>query len=296
MNLHLESFFDKPTWTLTYLIMDRSTKHAAIIDSVLNYDPKSGRTSTESADQVLAKVVDLSAKVNWILETHVHADHLTAAPYLKEKLGKSHPAKIAIGRQVTQVQSTFKSLFNSGDDFIPDGSSFNHLFEDGEMFSLGDLEVKVIHTPGHTPACVAYLVRDPAVQTLSCFVGDTLFMPDYGTARCDFPGGSARTLYRSIQKILSLPTDTKLYICHDYLPQGRPLAYVSTVGEMKAHNIHINDRIDEDTFVANREKRDATLDMPVLLLPSVQTNMRAGAFPPPESNGIRYLKIPINAL
>lgn len=297
MPMHIEPFFDPDTWTLTYLLMDGASKQAVIIDSVLDYDPKSGRTSTASADRLLERIKALSARVEWILETHVHADHFTAIPYLKEKLGSAHPAKSAMGSDVTAVQSVFKALFNVGDDFTPDGAQFDHLFADQATFALGALQGKVLHTPGHTPACSVYVFTDPAEPDApACFVGDTLFMPDYGTARCDFPGGSARTLYRSIQKVLALPAATKLYMCHDYLPNGRTMQYVTTVAEMKAHNIHVREGISEEAFVAMREERDKTLDMPVLILPSVQVNMRAGQLPQPESNGLRYIKIPLNAV
>ncbi len=284
--LQIEAFFDITTSTVSYLILDRNSRHCAVVDSVLDYDPKSGRTSTAQADRLLARVRELGATVDWLLETHVHADHLSAAAYLHQALG----GRLAIGAQITRVQQVFGDLFNAGAGFARDGSQFNHLFQDGETFRIGGLTARAMHTPGHTPACMTYVVEDAA------FVGDTLFMPDYGTARTDFPGGDARTLYRSIAKVLALPADTRLFMCHDYLPGGRPLAYESTVAEQRATNIHVRDGISEEAFVAMREARDATLDMPVLILPSVQINMRAGDLPPPEGNGQRYLKIPLNAL
>jgi glyoxylase-like metal-dependent hydrolase (beta-lactamase superfamily II) len=283
---HIKGFFDPATFTVSYVVSDPATKQAGIIDSVLDYDPKSGRTSRASADQVLAYIEDQGLKVQWILETHAHADHLTAAPYLKQKLG----AEIGIGEHIRTVQGVFKKLFNAEAGFATDGSQFDHLFKDGEIFNIGTLQARVMHTPGHTPACITYVVADAA------FVGDTLFMPDYGTARCDFPGGSAPTLYRSIRKVLSLPPETRLFMCHDYMPGGREVRWETTVAAERKENIHVRDGISEQEFVAMRTKRDATLEMPVLILPSVQVNMRAGNFPPAESNGISYLKIPLNAL
>ena len=288
--MQVEGFFEPGTSTISYLLLGVRTGDCALIDSVLDYDPKSGRTSTTTADKLISRVQELGAKVEWLLETHVHADHLSAAPYLKERLG----GKIAIGAQVTRVQDVFGKLFNAGMRFADDGSQFDQLLSDGETFTVGALQAHAIHTPGHTPACMTYVVSDGA-QT-AAFVGDTLFMPDYGTARCDFPGGDARTLYRSINKVLSLPADTQLYLCHDYQPGGRPLQFVSTVAEQRAHNIHIRDGINEEAFVAMRTARDATLNMPVLMLPSVQVNMRAGHLPDPEDNGVPYLKIPLNAI
>lgn len=288
--LRVEAFFDSQTWTISYLVMDQASRRCALIDSVLDYDPKSGRTRTESADRLIARVQELDARVDWILETHVHADHLSAAAYLKDKLG----AQVAIGNQITRVQKVFGALFNEAPTFARDGSQFDVLLEDGAEFAIGGLSARALHTPGHTPACMTYLVQvgDECVA----FVGDTLFMPDYGTARCDFPGADARTLYRSIGKILSLPPQTRLFMCHDYLPNGRELQYMTTVAEQRANNIHIHQGIDEDSFVKMREARDATLDMPVLILPSVQVNMRSGHFPEPEGNGVSYLKIPLNTL
>ncbi|MGZ3182112.1 MAG: MBL fold metallo-hydrolase [Telluria sp.] len=286
----IEGFFDPRTSTISYLVLDRETRRCALVDSVLDYDPKSGRTSTASADQLIARVRALGAEVEWILETHVHADHLSAAPYLKEALG----GKIGIGAQITTVQKVFGTLFNAGPGFARDGSQFDRLFGDEDSFRIGSLEARALHTPGHTPACMTYVVR--AGAETAAFVGDTLFMPDYGTARCDFPGGDARTLYRSINRVLSLPPETRLYMCHDYQPNGRGVAYVTTVAEERAHNVHVHDGIGEEEFVAMRTRRDATLDMPALILPAVQVNMRAGHLPEPENNGQSYLKIPVNAL
>jgi glyoxylase-like metal-dependent hydrolase (beta-lactamase superfamily II) len=288
--MQIEGFFDAATGTISYLVLDKRTLQCAIVDSVLDYDPKSGRTSTTSADRLVARIRELNATLQWILETHVHADHLSAAPYLKETLG----GQVAIGSHITAVQKFFGRLFNAGSDFSHDGSQFDRLLADDETFAIGSLEVRAMHTPGHTPACMTYVVSDSAES--AAFVGDTLFMPDYGTARCDFPGGDAGMLYRSIQRILSLPPETTLYMCHDYLPGGREPRFVSTVAEERATNIHVHEGVGEDEFVAMRQKRDATLEMPVLILPSVQVNMRAGRLPEPESNGTRYIKIPVNAL
>jgi glyoxylase-like metal-dependent hydrolase (beta-lactamase superfamily II) len=261
-----------------------------LIDSVLDYDPKSGHTRSTSADRLIARVQELGAQVAWILETHVHADHLSAAAYLKERLG----GRTGIGSHIATVQRVFGQLFNAGSAFATDGRQFDHLFADGESFTLGQLRFEVWHTPGHTPACVSYVVADGAEQVV--FVGDTLFMPDTGTARCDFPGGDARTLYRSVQRLLALPDGTRLYLCHDYPPAGREVSCITTVGEQRRRNIHIRDGVDETAYVALRSQRDATLEAPVLLLPAVQVNMRAGQLPEPESNGTRYLKIPLNAV
>jgi glyoxylase-like metal-dependent hydrolase (beta-lactamase superfamily II) len=289
-NIYVEALFDEATSTISYLVMDRQTQECALIDSVLDYDPKSGRTNTASADKLIRRVQALDAKVHWILETHVHADHLSAAAYLKEKLG----GHIAIGARITQVQKTFGALFNAEPGFARDGSQFDVLLEDEQVFLIGTLRARALHTPGHTPACMSYVVEDAG--QIAVFVGDTLFMPDYGTARCDFPGADARTLYRSIRRLLAFPDQTQLFMCHDYLPNGRALRYVTTVAEQRANNIHIHQGISEDEFVAMREARDATLDMPVLILPSVQINMRSGQLPEPEDNGVRYLKIPLNKL
>ena len=286
----VEGFFDPATWTVSYLVLDERTRQCAIVDSVLDYDPKSGRTETHSAERLIARVQALGAQVQWILETHVHADHLTAAPFLKERLG----GRIGIGENIRTVQRVFGTLFNAGQEFARDGRQFDHLFADDETFAIGGLRARVLHTPGHTPACITYVVEDD--EDTAAFVGDTLFMPDFGTARCDFPGGDARTLYRSINRVLSLPPETRLYMCHDYQPGGREVQFISTVAEERARNVHVRDGISEEEFVTMRTARDATLSMPVLILPSVQVNMRAGRFPEPEANGTRYLKIPVDAV
>jgi glyoxylase-like metal-dependent hydrolase (beta-lactamase superfamily II) len=279
----IRAFFDEPTNTVTYLVLDPRTRRAAIIDPVLDYDHRSGRAGTRSADAVLAAVAERGVTVEWILETHAHADHLSAAPYLRQRTG----ARIGIGEHIRSVQTLFQPVFNLG-DVSGDGSEFDELFRDGERFRIGDLDVEVMHTPGHTPACVSYRIGN------SVFVGDTLFMPDYGTARADFPGGSAAALYRSIQKLLQLPDDTRLYMCHDYKPAGRDhYAWQTTVREQRERNIHVHDGVSEAEFVALRNRRDATLAAPTLLLPSIQVNIRAGRFPQAESNGARYLKIPL---
>ena len=293
-NMQVEGFFDPGTWTVSYLVFDKKTRRCALIDSVLDFDSKSGRTSTTSADKLIARVRELDANVQWILETHVHADHLSAAPYLKKHLG----GELGIGEHITTVQGVFGSLFNEGSEFARDGRQFDHLFADGETFEIGSLRARAMHTPGHTPACMTYVVSDGEGVDVdaAAFVGDTLFMPDYGTARCDFPGGDARTLYRSINRVLSLPPRTSLYMCHDYQPGGREVRFVSTVAEEREHNVHVRNGISEEEFVAMRHARDATLGMPALILPSVQVNMRAGELPKAESNGVRYLKIPLNAV
>jgi glyoxylase-like metal-dependent hydrolase (beta-lactamase superfamily II) len=283
----IASFFDPATYTVTYVVHDPATLEAAIIDSVLDFDPNSGRTATASADKVVNFVTSHNLKVKWLLETHAHADHFSAAPYLQEKLG----GKIAIGAEITTVQNVFGKLFNAGTDFERDGSQFDALFKDGDTFTIGNLPVTVMHVPGHTPADIAYVVGE------AVFVGDTMFMPDYGTARADFPGGDARQLFRSLRRILSLPPETRLFMCHDYLPKGRTTyVWETTVAAEREGNIHAHDGITEDEFVQMREARDATLDMPRLILPSVQVNMRAGHFPPPDDNGVTYLKIPVNAV
>ena len=280
------AFFDDDTFTVTYVVADPDSARAAIIDPVLDYDPASGRTSTASADKVARFVGDNGLDVDWILETHVHADHLTAAPYLKEKLGGS----IAIGSNVAAVQEAFKGVFNI-EDLATDGSQFDHLFEDGDAFEVGSIAGSVIGTPGHTPACITYVVGDAA------FVGDTLFMPDFGTARTDFPGGDAGMLYDSIQRILALPGKTRLFLCHDYKAPGRDeFAWETTVAEQREANVHVNQGVSRDEFVAMREGRDSELGMPRLILPSIQVNVRAGRLPEPEANGVRYLKIPLDAL
>lgn len=285
MSAVITPFFDSATFTYSYVVSDPATGCCAIIDSVLDYDPASGRTSHAGAERIVEHVRAQGLAVDWLLETHVHADHLSAAPYLKQALG----GRLAIGAQITQVQSTFGKLFNAGSAFACDGSQFDQLFSDGECFRIGGLEVRALHTPGHTPACMTYVIGDAA------FVGDTLFMPDYGTARCDFPGGDARVMYRSIQRLFGLPDSTRLFLCHDYKAPGREhFQFLSTVAEQRAHNVHVHEGIGEDEFVAMRTKRDATLGMPTLILPSVQVNMRGGELPPPEDNGVRYLKVPLN--
>ena len=286
MNPIVHGIFDPATWTVTYVVYDQPGGSAAIVDSVLDYDPKSGRTRTTSAQKVVDFIRAQSLKVTLILETHAHADHLSAAPWLRGQLG----GKIAIGADIQMVQGVFKKIFNLESEFRTDGSQFDRLLKDGEQFEIGALRGEAMSVPGHTPACMAYRIGD------AVFVGDTLFMPDVGTARCDFPGGNAHTLYRSVRKLLSLPPETRLFMCHDYPPNGRAVRFESTVAEQRAENIHVNDRISEDEFVAMRTKRDATLDMPVLILPAVQINIRAGHMPPSEANGVAYLKIPVNAL
>ncbi len=292
--MHIESFFDPATFTFSHIVWDSETHQCALIDSVLDYDPKSGRTQTTSADTLIARVRELGLTVQWLLETHVHADHLSAAPYLQKQLG----GQLAIGSHITTVQNAFGKLFNAGSEFARDGSQFDRLLNDGDSLHVGHLHLQAMHTPGHTPACMTYVVRDTRVQPARqvAFVGDTLFMPDYGTARCDFPGGSARILFESIAKVLSLSDDTVLYMCHDYPPEGLEPTCVTTVAEQTRANIHVHAGVTQDDFVAMREKRDATLSMPVLILPSVQVNMRAGQMPPAEDNGMTYLKIPVNAL
>jgi glyoxylase-like metal-dependent hydrolase (beta-lactamase superfamily II) len=286
LNPIVHGIFDPATWTVTYVVYEKEGGSCAIIDSVLDYDPKSGRTSTESADKVIAFVQEKKLSVQWILETHAHADHLTAAPYLKQNLG----GQTAIGGHITDVQRVFKVVFNLETTFQADGTQFDHLLQMDETFAIGNLTAKALYVPGHTPACVAYQVGD------AVFVGDTLFMPDVGSARCDFPGGCAKTLYASARKILSLPGSTRLFMCHDYPPEDRAVRFETTVAEQRAHNIHLHDGIDEAEFVRMRTERDATLAMPVLILPAVQINIRAGEFPPKDDNGVAYLKIPLNAL
>jgi len=282
----VHGIFDPATWTVTYVVHQGPGSACAVIDSVLDYDPKSGRTKHSSADKVIDYVRSNDLRVEWILETHAHADHLTAAPYLKSQLG----GKTAIGNHITRVQSVFKGIFNLEPEFKRDGSQFDHLLQDGESIQVGSLVGHAIYVPGHTPACMAYQFGD------AVFVGDTLFMPDVGTARCDFPGGDARVLYASIRKLLSLPAETRLFMCHDYPPAGRPVKFETTVAEQREKNIHVHDGITEDAFVAMRTQRDATLEMPVLILPAVQINIRAGDLPPKEANGVSFIKIPLNAL
>lgn len=287
MNPIVQAFFDPATWTVSYVVHAGEGSACAIIDSVLDYDPKSGRTRTASADRLIAFVQENRLRVEWILETHAHADHVSAAQYLKRKLG----GRVAAGAAITKVQGVFKGIFNLEPAFRTDGSQFDHLFRDGEKFRIGALEAEALSVPGHTPACVAYHVGD------AVFVGDTLFLPDVGTARCDFPGGDAHQLYRSVRKLLALPPATRLFMCHDYPPnEERPVAWETTVAEQRANNIHIRDGVTEEAFVAMRNKRDATLEMPVLILPAVQLNIRAGGMPPKEANGVAYLKIPLDAL
>lgn len=280
------AFFDEATFTVSYVVSDPATSRAAVIDPVLDYDPASGRTSTRSADEMIAHLRGSNLGVDWIIETHVHADHLSGATYLKEQVG----GQTGIGSEVTAVQSAFRDIFNIK-DLAADGSQFDHLFVSGESFRIGEIDAEVIATPGHTPACITYVIGD------SAYVGDTLFMPDFGTARTDFPGGSAEQLYNSIQKILSLPDGTRLFMCHDYKAPGRDdYAWETSVKEQRDNNIHINKTVSETAFVALREGRDAQLAMPKLILPSIQVNIRAGQFPDPEDNGVRYLKTPIDAL
>ena len=279
-------FFDPNTWTVSYVVWDRATLRAAVIDPVLDYDFKSGHTGTTSADEVLACLRAEGLAVDWILETHAHADHLSGARYLQERAG----GRIAIGENIRAVQATFKKLYNLERSFLPDGSQFDHLFKDGESFMIGSVEATALLVPGHTPADMAYRV-DGAV-----FVGDTLFMPDVGSARADFPGGDAHELYRSMRRLLALPPETTMYVCHDYPPAHRPPQWRTTVAEQRAHNIHVHDGIGEEEFVAMRRARDATLEVPTLILPSIQVNVRAGRLPPADDNGVAYLRIPLNAL
>ena len=286
MNPIVKGFFDHDTWTVTYVVYEKPGTPCAIIDSVLDYDPKSGRTSTAAADEVIAFVHANQLQVAWILETHAHADHLTSAPYLKEKLG----GRTAIGANIRIVQEVFKGIFNLESSFATDGSQFDHLFAEGETFQIGQLSGEVMYLPGHTPACVGYRIGN------AVFVGDTIAMPDVGTARCDFPGGDASILYQSIKKLLSLPPDTRLFMCHDYPPAGRDVCFETTVAAEREKNIHVHDGVDEATYVDMRTTRDQGLAMPVLILPAVQVNIRAGHLPPPEQNGVSYLKIPLNAL
>ena len=281
------AFFDEGTNTVTYVVRDSGTRACAVIDSVLDFDYASGRTDTRSADAVIAHILAQDLDLQWVLETHVHADHLSAAPYIQERLG----GKIGIGDQITVVQHTFGKVFNEGTRFQRDGSQFDQLFREGDSFAIGDMSVRVLHTPGHTPACLTYVIGDAA------FVGDTLFMPDFGTARCDFPGGSAEVLFDSVQKILQLPDETRIFVAHDYKAPGREnFAWESTVGAQKSRNVHIGSGKSKDAFVAMREARDATLAMPRLIIPSLQVNMRAGQMPEPDDNGIRYLRVPVNGL
>jgi len=281
----VQHFFDEPTNTFSYVVRDPDSQACAILDSVLDFDYAAGRTDVRSADEIIQYVRDNNLTVEWILETHVHADHLSAAPYLHEHLG----GKTGIGAKIVDVQEIFGKAFNAGTEFARDGSQFDQLFEEGDTFIIGNLQGRVLHTPGHTPACLTYVIDDAA------FVGDTLFMPDYGTARCDFPGGDARTLYQSIQKVLTLPPETRIFLCHDYKAPGRDeYQHMTTVAEQREANVHVHEGISEEEFVKMRTERDATLDMPRLILPSVQVNMRAGHMPPAEDNGQVYLKVPVN--
>ena len=280
----VHGIFDSGTWTVTYIVYESVGSACAIIDSVLDYDPKSGRTSHSSADRVIAFVRENKLQVEWILETHAHADHLSAAPYLKAQLG----GKTAIGDHITTVQKVFKKIFNLESSFKQDGSQFDHLIKEDEAIRVGNLVGRALYVPGHTPACMAYQFGD------AVFTGDTLFMPDVGTARCDFPGGDAKAMYASTRKLLSLPAETRLFMCHDYPPDSREICFESTVAEQRAKNIHVHDGITEAEFVEMRTQRDATLEMPTLILPAVQINIRAGELPPTESNGVPYIKIPLN--
>jgi glyoxylase-like metal-dependent hydrolase (beta-lactamase superfamily II) len=283
----VKAFFDESSHTFSYVLWDPATMKAAVLDSVLDYDAAAGRTHRGSADALIAFVQSEKLEVEWVIDTHVHADHLSAAPYVQARLG----GRLGIGEHIRTVQDTFGKLFNAGDEFRRDGSQFDHLFADGERYMVGSIEATAIHTPGHTPACVTHLIGDAA------FVGDTLFMPDYGTARCDFPGGDAGSLYRSIQKIFALPDDTRIFVCHDYKPAGRDAyAHETSVAAERQNNIHVHAGVGEAEFVAMRTQRDATLSMPQLILPAVQVNMRAGQFPPAEDNGVSYLKIPLDAI
>ena len=288
--LHIEAFYDAATFTYSYLVLDLDAREAAVIDSVLDFDAKSGRTTTVSADALRSRLDVLGAKVRWHLETHVHADHLSGAIYLKQHLGGA----IAIGSKVRAVQEVFGKIFNAGPEFARDGSQFDRLLQPGDVLSLGRFGISVMPTPGHTPACLSYRIDDGLQSHV--FVGDTLFMPDFGTARCDFPGGDAGQLYDSIQSLLALPPDTLLYMCHDYPPKTRGARYRISVAEQLQDNVHVHVGVSREDFVQMREARDATLAMPALILPSVQINMRAGHFPEPESNGVSYLKLPLNAL
>jgi glyoxylase-like metal-dependent hydrolase (beta-lactamase superfamily II) len=283
----VRAFFDQSTNTASYVIADPSTRRAAIVDSVLDFDPAAGRISTQSAEEIRRHVEESRLSIEWLLETHAHADHLSAAPFLQSRLG----GQVAIGREITSVQEVFRSIFNAHETFAADGSDFDHLFDDGDAFAVGAIPAMALYVPGHTPADVAYVIGD------AVFTGDTMFMPDYGTARADFPGGDARRLYRSIRRLLSLPDEARLFLCHDYMAPGRDrYAWETTVGAQRTGNVHVHAGVDEDDFVAMRTARDATLSMPQMILPAVQVNMRAGKLPDPEANGVRYLRLPLDAL
>ena len=279
-------FHDASSGTISYVVKDPDSKKCAVIDSVLDFDHSSGRTSTQNADKIIAFIEKNKLDIEWIIETHVHADHLSGAPYIQEKIG----GKIGIGEHIRTVQDVFGKIFNEGTEFQRDGSQFDRLFKDGDTYNIGSLNARVMHTPGHTPACMVHIIEN------SAFVGDTLFMPDGGTARADFPGGNARDLYKSIKKVLDLPSETKLFICHDYGPGGRDIAWETTVGEQRTKNVHVKDGITEEEFVKTRETRDASLSMPKLIVPATQINMRAGTLPEEENNGVSYIKLPINKL
>ncbi len=280
------AFFDAATNTVSYVVRDPRSSACAVIDSVMDMDYAAGRISYSSADAIIAFIADHGLTLEWLIETHVHADHLSAAPYIQSKLG----GKLGIGSGITQVQETFGKIFNEGTEFQRDGSQFDRLFEDGDTYLIGTMPAFALHTPGHTPACMTHVIGDAA------FVGDTLFMPDGGTARADFPGGDARVLYHSIRRVLALPPQTRLFMCHDYGPNGREIQWETTVADERAHNVHVRDGLTEDAFVAMRSARDATLGMPRLIVPSIQVNMRAGDLPPPDASGKRFLKVPINGL
>jgi glyoxylase-like metal-dependent hydrolase (beta-lactamase superfamily II) len=292
VSVRVQPFFDPATFTISYVLFEREGGACAIVDSVLDYDPKSGRTATHSADRLIDFVRAHGLTVQWLLETHAHADHLSAAPYLQKALGGT----IAIGSAIRTVQGVFKKVFNLEPGFALDGSQFGHLFEPDEVFHVGALRLRAMHVPGHTPADMAYVLEDEGATAQLAFVGDTLFMPDVGSARCDFPGGDAHQLYRSVERLLALPPATRLFMCHDYPPDGRAPAWETTVAEQRRANIHLHAGVDETGFVAMRQARDATLAMPVLILPAIQVNIRAGAMPPAEANGVRYLKIPVDVL
>lgn len=282
----VRAYYDADTNTVSYIVIDRTANACAVVDSVLNFDYASGKISYEQADEIIEFIDSSGLKLEWLIETHVHADHLSAAPYIQEKSG----GEIMISKEITAVQNIFGKVFNAGTEFERDGSQFDRLLEDGDTYRIGNLEGRAIHTPGHTPACMAHVIGD------AVFVGDTLFMPDGGTARADFPGGDARTLFRSIHKILELPDETRVFVCHDYQPDGREVMWQTTIKEQREQNIHIGNGIGEDAFVAKREARDATLNMPKLIMPSIQVNMRAGHMPTAEDNGETYLKVPVTGL